>query len=47
MLVIVLWAGLLTAAEFNIEIGSAELADVIPSITDIYGTPYYNTKAEL
>lgn len=47
MLVIALWAGLLAAAEFNIEIGNTKLADVIRSITDIYGTPYYNTKAEV
>lgn len=47
ILVIVLWAGLLTAAEFNIEIGNTQLADVIHSITDIYSMPYYNTKAEV
>lgn len=47
MLVIVLWAGLLTTAEFNIEIGNTKSADVIHSITDIYGMPYYNTEAEV
>lgn len=47
MLVIVLWAGLLSTAEFNIVIGNVKSADVIHSVTDIHGMPYYNTEAEV